>query len=194
LPCIINEVAAVSAPSVTLSGFTNLLPYIKMEVKDSTLRIYVKEVVSLHTEKNLEARIILPSLAGISTSGSSDVNVTGNVTGPALEIDISGAGDAVLQSVNVSDLNIDLSGAASVTIQSGTVNKAEYEASGAGHIYAYGLQTTLTSVDFSGAGSAEVTASQTLDVEVSGAGSVSYKGHPSINKSISGVGSVTDAN
>jgi Putative auto-transporter adhesin, head GIN domain len=66
--------------------------------------------------------------------------------------------------------------------------------SGAGKARCYDLMSENTSVDISGAGSAEVFASVALDADVSGAGSVRYKGNAArVNQQVSGAGSVKKA-
>ena len=64
--------------------------------------------------------------------------------------------------------------------------------SGAGLIDTHELRSSKADVNLSGAGQAEVYASEQLDVAISGVGRVTYSGQPKvINKNISGIGSVS---
>ena len=79
---------------------------------------------------------------------------------------------------------------ASETSLTGSAEVFKIELSGAGELQAKKLKTNHASIDISGAGSAEIHAKKTLELEVSGAGSVKYKGSPKVKKSVSGAGSV----
>ena len=62
--------------------------------------------------------------------------------------------------------------------------------SGASRLDAEDLQVKAAQLSISGAGKAEVWASDSLKVSISGAGKVTYRGNPTIEKDISGAGSV----
>ena len=63
--------------------------------------------------------------------------------------------------------------------------------SGAGNVSAGDLKAKDVDVTMSGAGNANVYASNKLDATISGAGSVTYAGDPpTVNKNVSGIGSI----
>ena len=63
--------------------------------------------------------------------------------------------------------------------------------SGASRLQAEELQTRTTELSITGAGKAEVYATDTLRTAISGAGKVSYAGNPkTVEKRISGAGSI----
>jgi hypothetical protein len=62
--------------------------------------------------------------------------------------------------------------------------------SGASKLVADDLQVRTAQLSISGAGKADVSASESLKVAISGAGKVTYSGNPAIEKDISGAGSV----
>lgn len=84
---------------------------------------------------------------------------------------------------------IDGTGATRVTAD-GTVNELMATMSGASKLDAADLQVRSAQLSISGAGKADVSASEVLKVAISGAGKVTYSGNPSIEKDISGAGSV----
>ena len=81
------------------------------------------------------------------------------------------------------------SGATRVTVD-GTVGELLATMSGASKLDADALQVKTAKLLISGAGKAEVSASDSLNVSISGAGKVTYRGNPTIEKDISGAGSV----
>lgn len=80
-------------------------------------------------------------------------------------------------------------GATRVTVD-GAVNELIATMSGASKLDAESLQVKVAELSISGAGKAEVSASETLKVAISGAGKVTYNGNPTVEKHISGAGSI----
>jgi hypothetical protein len=183
------------APTVQLSGYQNILDHIKAAVENNKLVIHydLDDTWTIHGDE-MTAIITLPALTALSLTGAPDANIHGNITGGNFKLEISGASDVILDSVNADNFTADVSGAADIKINGGNVRTATYTISGAGDIKAYKLQTQETAASISGAGDGQVTALQKLTASISGAGEIKYKGHPTITKNISGVGELTDAN
>jgi hypothetical protein len=80
-------------------------------------------------------------------------------------------------------------GATRVTVD-GNVNELMATMSGASKLLADSLQVKIAAVSISGAGKAEVSASDVLKVAISGAGKVTYSGNPAVEKHISGAGTI----
>lgn len=80
-------------------------------------------------------------------------------------------------------------GATRVTVD-GAVNELIATMSGASKLDAESLQVKVAELSISGAGKAEVSASDSLKVAISGAGKVTYNGNPTVEKHISGAGSI----
>ena len=81
------------------------------------------------------------------------------------------------------------SGATRVTVD-GTAGELLATMSGASRLEAASLQVKTAKISISGAGRANVSASDSLKVSISGAGKVTYSGNPVLEKDISGAGSV----
>jgi hypothetical protein len=84
---------------------------------------------------------------------------------------------------------LEATGATRVTVD-GAVNELLATMSGASRLDAESLQVKVAELSISGAGKAEVSASDTLKVAISGAGKVTYNGNPTIEKHISGAASI----
>jgi hypothetical protein len=80
-------------------------------------------------------------------------------------------------------------GATRVTVD-GTVDELMATMSGASKLDAESLQARTAELSISGAGKAEVSASEVLKVAISGAGKVTYTGNPTVEKHVSGAGSI----
>lgn len=192
LKAVINVGSA--GTSVKLSGYNNVLSYVKTEVKDNKLRIYTDPGVKLDDEEYLNAEITVPSLTELTLDGAPDAEVRGNITGNDFKLSISGSSDVTIAQVNTTNFSTEVSGAGDIKISGGNVQHASYTVSGAGDIKAYGLHSMQTTASVSGAGDMQVYAEQKLNAEVSGAGSIRYKGHPVVSSQTSGVGGVQDSN
>jgi hypothetical protein len=156
------------SPGATVTADDNLLPLIKTEVRNSKLRIYPMKDVDSRTE--LSITVTTPGISEFEVSGVAAADIA-NVQGEKLKLSISGAGSMRAE---------------------GSVQEARFVVSGAGTMSAEKLHAERVRVIMSGAGSADVYATETLDVTVSGAGNVAYYGNPKeVKKTISGVGLVS---
>ena len=194
LKAVIN-VQPGSQPGIQLKSYENILKHIKTKIDNNTLRIYsdLDETWTL-SDDDITAIITMPSINGLSLSGSPDAEVSGNITGSDFKLDISGASNVKVDNVNVDNFSVVVSGAGDIEVKGGTVKHAIYEIDGAGTLKAFPLQADETSATISGAGTSTVTALQKLTANINGAGTIKYKGHPVITKDVSGIGTISDAN
>lgn len=185
-----------ATPSVEICGYENHLKHILTKVENNKLIIYddLKPNWTFGNKKEIEFKIIASSLEEVEISGATNAAIHGNLTGKDFKLDISGAVNVIMDSINVTDFTAEMSGAANIEVNGGTAHTATYEVSGAAKVKAFQLKTMETTTSISGAAKAEVTAAEKLTVDISGAGKVHYKGHPAITQDISGAGTITDAN
>lgn len=148
------EITAQKEFSVEVLGDDNLLPLIKTEVDDSTLRI------------DTERRI----------SPTSPVRV--RISAPDIEnLQVSGVANVTMNDVKNSALAVDSSGASKIAI-TGETSKLTIDVSGASKIDAENLKAIDASVDSSGASKINVNVSGELRTDLSGASKVTYTGTP----------------
>jgi len=154
-------------PAITISADQNLLPLITTTVTGDMLHIDRKE--NLRPTK----RIII------------------NVSSASLkEVQLNGAVSLTASNVSGSNLKLESNGASSINVE-GSVANLEANFSGAGSLDAKALQTQTAKVSLTGACSADVTVTQSLDASISGAGSITYGGNPTtVEKHVSGVGKI----
>ena len=162
------EVTCQKPQSVEIEADDNLLPLLETDVSDGVLHVGMKQ--NYHSRKLIALRIAVPDLNRITISGAGTARVTG---------------------VKNENFVINSTGAAKIEAK-GETKAVEIRNSGAGLIDAHELRSSKAEVNLSGAGQAEVYASEQLDVTISGVGRVTYSGQPKvINKNISGIGSVS---
>ena len=154
--------------ALTVTADDNLLEHIETAVVDGTLRLGVRDGVSIQTTKALEFVIEAKALDAVKASG---------------------VGTVELEDIDAKKLTITLSGTGNVSA-SGRAEELAVTVSGVGGFRGEGLRARKAVVRNSGVGNSVVNASDELDATVSGVGSVDYVGSPSVRQSVSGVGRV----
>lgn len=177
---------------VRLEGDENILPYIEVIQEGDHITIKTKDGVHLIPSGDLKVYVTSPTYKSIEVSGSSDIIGQTKITSPDdLSLEASGAGDIKME-VDAPKITAGISGSGSVNLK-GQAKDFDVNLTGAGHAYCYDLMTENTTVDISGAGSAQLYASVKLTADISGAGNITYKGNASVSQQISGAGSVSKA-
>ena len=154
-------------PSFSLTTDENLLSYIRTSMEGDLLKIEIHE--SINPTHSIKIVMTSPSLAGASFSGALNFDAA----------QLSGATFA-----------LETSGAAKVTL-AGKVNRLLANLTGASKLQAADLSAEDVELSVTGAGKADITASNLLRAAITGAGNVSYGGHPkSVERKITGAGKI----
>lgn len=125
-------------------------------------------------EGKTRAYVGVRTLEKLAVSGTSNVIVTGEITGDELLIDLSGASDFE-GAVNVNALRLRLSGASDADVR-GRAGDLNVKVTGASHVRGYGLACDNCLVSGSGASEIKLTVNNVVNAELSGATSIHYKG------------------
>ena len=154
-------------PSFSLTTDENLLSHVKTSVEGNLLKIETQD--SIAPSHGVKVAITSPSLDGATLSGAVKLNADR----------LSGA-----------TFGLETSGAAKVTL-AGKVNRLLASLTGASKLEATNLAADDVELSVTGAGKADVSASNLLRAAITGAGKVSYTGHPkSVEKKITGAGKI----
>jgi hypothetical protein len=106
----------------------------------------------------------------------------------AMDIDLSGASELKVD-IKAPRVNAEASGASTVVL-AGETRDLNVQGSGASNFKCFDLLAENTTVDISGACSADVYSSVKLDVEASGASGVKYRGTAALTQDLSGASSI----
>jgi hypothetical protein len=176
--------------SVVIRIDDNLEPYLRVEQQGRTLAIGLADEVGLgFLTATLEADITMPSLVALEASGASQAMLIDIVSGDDVSLDASGA-SRIEGELEAARLDLILSGASAASLR-GTAEDLHLDASGASTADMERFPVADASVVVSGASSASVDVSGTLDVDASGASHVTYSGSPSLGEvNISGASSI----
>jgi Putative auto-transporter adhesin, head GIN domain len=154
-------------PALTISTDENLLPLIRTEINDGTLRVDSKE--NLNPTRSITINLSSASLADVKLTGGNRFRA-GSLSGSKLKLTSTGA----------SEINVE-----------GSVTELEATLIGASKLSAKSLQTQNATLSLTGASDADITVTETLKVSVTGAGSLTYSGNPkSVQQEVIGAGSI----
>lgn len=155
--------------SVQIVGDADLVDKVTATVKDGVLVLDTRDLHVNRRNAHLRAIVSAPGLDALAISGTGGMKVTG---------------------LAAERLAVALSGTGSLTMQ-GTTGELRATVSGTGDIAGKRLDAKDVVVQITGAGSARLHATRSVDARVGGVGSVSVDGHPAqVKKSVSGVGSI----
>ena len=175
--------------SITIEADANLMQYIDVFNEGDKLVVKTKNGFNLNPSRDIKVSVSAPLFRKIGASGACDVfTVNQLVSNEPFSLELSGASNGKLD-VKAPSIDTDLSGACGVEFK-GETKDLSAEGSGSVNFKCFDLLAENVKVDISGAGDAEVYASQKLNVEVSGAAGVKYKGNANVSQSVSGAGSV----
>ncbi|HEX8746816.1 MAG TPA: head GIN domain-containing protein [Pyrinomonadaceae bacterium] len=161
------EIVCQKQPGLEVEGDDNILPLVQTYVKNSTL--YITSEKGFNVKRAIKVRVSTNNIDGVSSSGASQITIDG---------------------VKNEQLMIETSGASKIDA-SGETKSVEIESSGASKVDVRDLRAARVKVSLSGAGHANIYASEEVNADVSGASSVTYYGDPKVvNKSVSGAGSI----
>ncbi|MEO9511748.1 MAG: head GIN domain-containing protein [Flavobacteriaceae bacterium] len=178
---------------LTLKGESNLLEYIKTEVKDGKLVIKTEKGVNLRPSNwNSGIHITVPveSINAATLSGSGDIVGKTTLKSDSFKTKIAGSGDISL-TVDATYVEASISGSGDINLAGKTVD-FKVQVAGSGDIKAYELEAENVTAQVSGSADIKITANNSIDAKVSGSGDIHYRGNPDkIKTKTSGSGDIT---
>jgi hypothetical protein len=188
---------------VEVETHKNIADVFETIVENGVLRLQNKSGVwNLHYDK-LNVYIEMPTVEGITVSGSGDIKVETALSSDAINLLISGSGNiSAEQGLTTKSVNVLLSGSGDINAKgvstsevaakitgsggldlAGTSDKTDYLVSGSGDIEAKNLKSKSVSALISGSGSISCHTDESLDAEVTGSGNINYSGNATAIKS-----------
>lgn len=187
------DLVAGNEGAITLEGESNLLEYIKTEVKNGKLTIKVEKGINLKPsswDNGIKITVPIESINSVALSGSGDIVGKTTIKTDSFKTAMSGSGDITLD-VESDSVGASMSGSGDITL-SGTTNNFDVTISGSGDIKAYELEADNVDATVSGSADIKVTAKKMLKARVSGSGDISYRGNPEkVDTKTAGSGDIT---
>lgn len=187
------DLVAGKEGEITLEGESNLLEYIKTEVKNGKLTIKVEKGINLKPsswDNSIKITVPIESINSVALSGSGDIVGKTTIKTDSFKTAMSGSGDITLD-VESDSVGASMSGSGDISL-SGTTNNFHVTISGSGDIKAYELEADNVDATVSGSADIKVTAKKMLKARVSGSGDISYRGNPEkVDTKTAGSGDIT---
>lgn len=183
---IVDVTNGATAP-IEVSGADNILPHLKTEVEDGTLKIHLDG--NFEDVRELHVTISAPKIIGADASGASKINIKGMPAGPLtakvdgasyltfdgapseLDMEVSGAAHLLVTGLNAKKVSGEADGASTVELK-GKTDSVDLEFSGAAHLIGTSLQIQSGTIDANGAASVELADKSKVTATVSGAANV----------------------
>lgn len=181
--------------TITLTGESNLLEEVVIEVKGNDLHIKVKNKINLKPSRGMKIEVTVPTskLSKVSLAGSGEIKNNFNLRSDQLKLSLAGSGSIKLN-LQANELETSLAGSGSI-ILNGTASHLKGSVSGSGSVDGYRLTAENASISVAGSGGYKLNCSGELKARVSGSGTISYKGKPErVDSKVAGSGKIKSAN
>jgi hypothetical protein len=175
---------------VTITSSKSLVDYLSVTKTGDTLTIKLQPnhpfTDFILMRKTLKAKIMMPTLGGITLSGISHCTVKGFKSTNTIELDVSGASSMKLEKIETANANFTVSGASKLEGQA-TAISLKLDVSGASNAELSGESgdTQLTASGFSKV-NLEQFITQTAKVTLSGASEVTVDARKDLSGSLTG--------
>lgn len=177
--------------SLVLEGDKRILDDIETDVSGNKLVIKKENWRSSLRDEKVTVNITLPSIEGLSVSGSGKAEILNSVESQNLSLSVSGSGKILTTDLNVDKLKCAISGSGDIILGGkGSADNGEISISGSGSFSGESVAIDHLDIGVSGSGNCICNVKGILNASVSGSGDVLYSGNPRIDARVSGSGRV----
>lgn len=173
--------------NILVSAESNLLPFIKTDIKGNLLHIFTQRLYKLEKHDPLKINITMPGLSGITQSGAGYIK-TGKFENADFNVLISGPGNIETE-ISCVTFDATISGSGNLSVK-GISDKSTILVSGSGKITGSELTTKYLTATISGSGNVWMNVLNSIDATILGSGNIYYSGSPTIATKIFGTGNV----
>lgn len=179
-----------SSFKVTIEGNSDYLKDIEMVVKEGRLFIRQDNYRIFNNEK-ADVFITMPSINGLTVSGSGKAKLDSKVEADEFNISVSGSGKIFIGDLSADTFGCSISGSGDVMIEGkGSADNGKVVISGSGNYNGPDFEIDHLAVNISGSGKCDCKAGDSLSARISGSGNVYYSGQPKLDIRSSGSGHV----
>ena len=178
-----------SVPYLQIHTDENIYEALDVRVQDNQLIIDVKEHNAIRPTQ-LTIYTCSPNLNQVKLSGAGEIRLKGEVNAKDFELNISGSGNLLADSLLCNNLSAKITGSGNAQLTGASTNSS-FSITGSGNINAYKYLVEELNCNITGSGNIETFVTEKLDAKLIGSGNLYYRGNPqSVNNSIIGSGKV----
>lgn len=163
---------------IKVEAESNLMEYLKIEVKNGTLIIGTKDNTNISTRRGINITVPVERISSAKVSGSGEIVSSMNLKARNMELKVSGSGDMILN-VECANLDATVTGSGDIEL-SGRTENLTAKVTGSGDLDT--IKVKANNVDASVTGSGDIAChinGGSLRARVTGSGDISYSGKSS---------------
>lgn len=172
-------------------------PSVRIEADDNlhdriTVRV-INNVLELNTNgqdvdfSKVTAHVVMPSISGVSTHGSGNINVGVGFCSATLDIHSYGSGSLAFRGIDAEKVTSRVIGSGKVSYV-GNIDNHNCTIDGSGDLIATQCTSEQAAIAVFGSGDADVNVSSLLYADIFGSGNIAYKGSAEVRQKIVGSG------
>lgn len=174
-------------------------PSVRIEADDNlhdriTVRV-INNVLELNTNgqdvdfSKVTAHVVMPSINGVTTYGSGDINVGAGFSCATVDIHSYGSGDLSFRGLDAEKVTSRVIGSGKLTYV-GNIDNHNCTIDGSGDLIATQCTSRQAAVAVFGSGDADVNVSTLLYADIFGSGNIAYRGDAEVRQKIVGSGKI----
>ncbi len=172
--------------SITVTTDDNLHDLFEIRTEGRKLIIKTKKGVYYKSKKGVHITVPFQDLAGVSLSGSGDIDSKDLIKADKFRTSVTGSGDVQLP-LDARTTEVSVTGSGDLTLE-GSTSELEVDVTGSGNFHGFNFNSESVDASVTGSGDADIVAHNDLKARVSGSGDICYKGNPK-NKDLKTSGS-----
>ncbi len=163
---------------VVIETDENLQQYIKPVVNGGTLRIELKDDVSIKNTTKMDVYVTLKDLKTLSNNGVGNISSGGKISLSELKIESNGVGNINLD-LEAGKLVLEMASVGNIKLE-GSADEGDFLISGVGNVKAEDMSIKTLKIKCSGVGNANVYVTDVIYPAIEGAGNIRCKGNPTV--------------
>jgi hypothetical protein len=182
-----------ASKKVHVTGYENLLDYVKISATGGVIRIGMKPDYT-YQNMNISAVVEMPTITAATATHAGNIEIdTFSTTLSTLSLTTSGSGNITSSAfLHVGTLSANISNSGSIDLY-GYANSETIQLSGSGSFNGMGFYVSSATATNVGSGSISVNPKMYLDATIESSGNIYYKRDPIITSNITGSGLLIDA-
>lgn len=118
------------------------------------------------------------------------VQFKNHVEAGAIDLDVTGSANIVIESMKADKLNCNMGGSGSIRLKDGSAKQGNFTTLSSGDIHAFGIAIPDVKCKMAGSGLMEIHPTESLNATVVGKGNIRYKGEATVQQRVIGKGKV----
>jgi hypothetical protein len=175
--------------NLTITGDSNLLPYVETKVVNEILTVRLKNNHNYNIKKTIRVYVPVEDISKIILTGSGEITSKNKFTDSDIHLILKGSGEISLN-VDCDDITAEVNGSGKIKLK-GAATLLNATVKGSGNIIANNLKVETGILQVTGSGDIEAQISKDARANIIGSGDILVTGSPNkIVREVKGSGSI----